>query len=640
MLAGADAGFPAFVQREHGSLLRLARLLEDDAADADALVRASLARVRRGWRSVARSDDPAAVARTALVRRALARRPADGPRTSGWVDDFETAWAGGGSDEFRRALADLPARTRAAVVLSCWARLTDDEVAAVLREPVGTVRDEVAGGSAILRSALDPAPPPWRAVPHAPPEADDDVRRALAGLAVTGDAGAPPAVLAGTARRDVRRARHRWAAATAAGCAMLVAGAAALPGPVGERLVAGSPEQSAGQAAPDLGDLPARGSLADDRAFVDGLLRRPWESPLAGDFPGAVPTAPGTRRVLFAADVPGGRWALLTGRPQYADDRPDAPGRGDLLTAWFTGPPGAEPEDMRLSTFPYRLDRGTTPALLDPLTGTLAVVTAPGDAIEVSQRAEVAADGSTSRTWTPLDPVDGVAVTRIDPMGLPWTWSVSLRVTDAEGTSAVSPPDGIASAVSTGLPPLGVEYPGGPPTAEGRQAAEWAAFTAAATVGLAPEDAAISARLVAPAPEPAVGALAMVTLSLPSGALLVSVQWARALPDGRPGGADCGMDVRAAGPPAEERVLAAGCHLFAPAEDRQLESVLLVSAPPTVARVRVYGDDGAFLAEHDPVGGGLVVPMPPGTREVEGVTRTGVLLGRTPLLGHWTPAEE
>ena len=66
--------------------------------------------------------------------------------------------------------------------------------------------------------------------------------------------------------------------------------------------------------------------------------------------------------------------------------------------------------------------------------------------------------------------------------------------------------------------------------------------------------------------------------------------------------------------------------------------MLLVTAPPDAAAVRVYGEDGRFLAEHELQGGGLVVPMPVGTRAVEAVTRTGVLLGRTPLLGHWTPS--
>jgi hypothetical protein len=389
----------------------------------------------------------------------------------------------------------------------------------------------------------------------------------------------------------------------------------------------------------DLAGLPTRGALAGDRAFLAGLARQPWETgALTGGRAPVAPVVPepGTARVLFAGDVPGGRWALLAARRQQVQ-RPDASAE-DPLVAWFTGPVGAAPGDMALATAPTPLVPGRSPALVDPRSGALVVVGAPGDVVEVSARDEIDARGGSSRTWTTAGTTDGVSLARLDPVDLPWTWSVAYRVLRDGRVLPPASPDVVRTGLAAGLPPLGVRYPRGTPSAEGRQAAEWAAFTAAATAGLAPEDVAISARVVAPAPAPADGALALVTVVLPSGALMVSGQWTGALPDGQPGGADCGIDVRPAGPPPEERVLAAGCHLFAPAEDRQLDSVLLVAAPPSVARVRVYGADGVFLDEFEPVDGELVVPMPLGTREVEAVTGTGVLLGRTPLLGHWTPS--
>ena len=90
MGAAADAAFDAFVQCEHEPLRRLARLLEEDPGDADAVVRTALARVRRRWRTAGRRGDPAAAARAAVVRMVLRGRSA-GPRTSGWVDEFEAA---------------------------------------------------------------------------------------------------------------------------------------------------------------------------------------------------------------------------------------------------------------------------------------------------------------------------------------------------------------------------------------------------------------------------------------------------------------------------------------------------------------------------------------------------------------------
>ena len=610
----------ALVARARPRLLRVAVLLEDDPAAAGDLVRTALvtaaARTRRG-------GDLLAPALTVLLRRALARPAAGGPRTSGWLDD--ASWAADPWDadgELRRALDALPARTRAVVVLGVAGGEPPERIAERLRLPEDDVRAELAAGATALRAApaLDDAG--LRAA------LDGLADRAVARVADLPDDDVPRAV-------TVRRRRRWLAAATAASLAavlVVTAGSGEDAGPTADP----APQQ----ASVDVGSLPPRGSLAGDALFLDGLLRQPWEAP-TGDIPVDVTPAPGTTRVLFAGDVPGGRWALVTARARYADDRPDSLDRDDALMAWFTGPAGAAPQDMRLGTYPHPLRPGSTPALLDPRTGTLVVVGAPGDDVEVSARAEVAADGSTSRTWAEAGTTDGVAVTRLPAMDLPWTWSVAYRV-HRDGAEIVSaPPDGMTTGRATGgapaMPPLGVRYPGGAPSAEERQAAEWAAFTAAATFGVSPGDAVITARLVAPAPAPAEGAVALVTVSLPSGALLVSAQWAAALPDGQPGGADCGMDVRPAGPPAEERVLAAGCHLFARAEDRSLESVLVVAAPPSVAHVRAYGVDGGFLGQFDAAGGRLVAPMPVGTREVEAVTGGGVLMGRAPLIGHGRP---
>ena len=613
--------------RAEADLVRLAFLLQGDAADAEDLVRTALATVG----SRRRVADPLGLARTVLVRRALRRARSGRAATSGWVaaDPWDP------DDDLRRALDALPATTRAAVVLTVTARLPVADAGAVLRLPEDAVRREVAIGTAALRAAGSPAAAAWRpAAPEPPADPDAALREDLARLA---EAARRAPVSAEDVAREVASRRRRRAGAALAACALaaLVVPVLRGPDPAGQVPAPGGSAQQATRV--DLAALPVRGSLAGDRDFLEGLARQPWvaDDPAGPRVPS--PPAPGTARALFAGDVPGGRWALLVARRKHDDDRPDAPAEKPLVT-WFTGPAGAAPEEMALATVPYPLVPGTSPALVDPRSGTLVVVGAPGDVVEVSARADVDAQGGSSRSWSTARTTDGVSVARIEPMDLPWTWSVAYRVLRDGLVLPPAPPDGVRTGSSAGLPPLGVEYPGGPPSADGRQAAEWAAFTAAATVGLAPEDAEISARLVAPAPAPAEGALALVTVSLPSGALLVSVQWARALPDGQPGGADCGMDVRPAGPPPEQRVLAAGCHLFAPAEDRQLDSVLLVSAPASVARVRAYGSDGAFLAEHELVDGQLVVPMPVGTRTVEGITGSGVLLGRIALLGRWTPS--
>jgi hypothetical protein len=128
-------------------------------------------------------------------------------------------------------------------------------------------------------------------------------------------------------------------------------------------------------------------------------------------------------------------------------------------------------------------------------------------------------------------------------------------------------------------------------------------------------------------------------VTLPSGAVIVTAQWALVTPDGVQGAADCGMEVRPAGRLPQEGVLVAGCELYDPRQGQPVGNVLLIAAPPSVAVVRIYGADSAFLAEHAmPDGGVLLVPRPEGQiHEVEAVTDGGVLLGRTEPLGHWTP---
>ena len=85
-------------------------------------------------------------------------------------------------------------------------------------------------------------------------------------------------------------------------------------------------------------------------------------------------------QVLFAGDVPGGRWELvsrpLTVPPPVVDDDEleQELGVGGVALAWFAGPPGASPDGLRLRTAPVVTAAGEPTALWDPATGTLAVV--------------------------------------------------------------------------------------------------------------------------------------------------------------------------------------------------------------------------------------------------------------------------
>ena len=85
----------------------------------------------------------------------------------------------------------------------------------------------------------------------------------------------------------------------------------------------------------------------------------------------------GSRRVVFAGDVPGGRWALIA-----AGGTPARP----ATTAWFTGPAGASPDRMALLSVRVDSDPAEPVSLTDPASGALVVVAAPGDRIRVSDR--------------------------------------------------------------------------------------------------------------------------------------------------------------------------------------------------------------------------------------------------------------
>jgi hypothetical protein len=519
----------------------------------------------------------------------------------------------------------------------------------VLRSPVAAVRTEVAAGSAALRSALHPASAYRRPVDtYVAPDADRELRDALDGLARSLASSASPVPPPEELQLEATRARRRrwWLVAMAVCCGAVLVAVVVLSGGDG-RTPRDQPDATTGRsAAPrdiDVTDLRPRGSLADDAAFLAGLRDLPWRGDADPEWLIDVPTTPESRRVLFAGDVPGARWALLVGEPAPVEPAAEEPGvivySDELLMAWFVGPPGAEPEQMVLGSYPYGVAPDMVPAFLDPRTGTMVVVAAPGDSVEVSQRVDIDADGQDSRSWMPVELDDGIGIAQLEPVDVPWMWSARYRVVRDGRQTLSGPPDGPIVAPEEQQFGVDIEF-AAPPTEEGRNAAEWAAGAVLAATGLPSDDVDVTAQALVPVPDPALGTLAVVTVELPSGAVVVSAQWARVTPEGPIGGVDCGMDVLPAGAAPERGVLAVLCPLYDPATGRELDDVLLVVAPPQVDRVRFYGSDSAFLGEETvPDDGVLLVPGPDGLADVEAVTSGGVLLGRTEPLGRWMPAE-
>lgn len=158
---GADADFSRFVAGRWRALAHTAYLLTGDFHEAEDLVQATLVKVYPHWRRL-RPDTAEQYVRRALVNtnRSRHRRrrvvqlllpslpdhcavenSAGGP---GGAD-------GGERDALVRALAALPERQRAVVVLRYWEDLPAEEVAATLRCSVGTVKSQASRALAKLR---------------------------------------------------------------------------------------------------------------------------------------------------------------------------------------------------------------------------------------------------------------------------------------------------------------------------------------------------------------------------------------------------------------------------------------------------------------------------------------------------------
>ena len=158
-----DDEYTEFVAARLQALRRIAHLLCDDWHHADDLVQVTITRLYVRWHQVRVMDHPEAYTRTILVREFLRQRQSGWARRvslSGEVPD----WLGAGNDrddalDVNAALAELPPRQRATLVLRFYCDQTVDEVAEVLGCSAGTVKSQTSKGLGSLRLALGPAEP-------------------------------------------------------------------------------------------------------------------------------------------------------------------------------------------------------------------------------------------------------------------------------------------------------------------------------------------------------------------------------------------------------------------------------------------------------------------------------------------------
>ena len=157
---GLDAGFVAFARRRGPHHLRTAVLLTGDWHIAEDLVQTCLAKLYRVWHRLDTGVDPDSYLRRMLVNtqrswwRTRWRREAP-------VEVVPDRAIGGDvqerhalADTVRRALAALPARQRAVLVLRYFEDLPEAQVADLLGCSVGTVKTHTSRGIGRLRELL------------------------------------------------------------------------------------------------------------------------------------------------------------------------------------------------------------------------------------------------------------------------------------------------------------------------------------------------------------------------------------------------------------------------------------------------------------------------------------------------------
>jgi RNA polymerase sigma-70 factor (sigma-E family) len=158
---GRDAEYTEYVAARLSSLRRLAAVLCDDWQRADDLVQATLTRLYVHWGRVRAASHADAYARAVLVREfiherrsawvtrvSLSGRPPDSPAAA---VDHDAAL------DLRAAVAALPARQRATLVLRFYCDLTVDQSAEILGCSPGTVKSQTARALGAVRRALGSA---------------------------------------------------------------------------------------------------------------------------------------------------------------------------------------------------------------------------------------------------------------------------------------------------------------------------------------------------------------------------------------------------------------------------------------------------------------------------------------------------
>jgi RNA polymerase sigma-70 factor (sigma-E family) len=151
-----DESFEQFMAAALPGLLRFGHVLTGDRHRAEELVQSALVKTYRRWGSL-RNDQPAAYVRRAMANTYTswwrsARREAVMP--AGFDAAARDATSYDERDAALRALATLPPRQRAVLVLRYYLDMSEAEIADALGCSTGTVKSSASRGLHSLRERL------------------------------------------------------------------------------------------------------------------------------------------------------------------------------------------------------------------------------------------------------------------------------------------------------------------------------------------------------------------------------------------------------------------------------------------------------------------------------------------------------
>ena len=161
MSGSRDAEYTEYVAARLLSLRRLAAVLCGDWQHADDLVQAALVKLYVHWGRVRAASHADAYARAVLVREFIHERRSNWAKRVSLrsaVTDVPAAVVDHDAVlDLRAAVAALPARQRATLVLRFYCDLNVDQSAEILGCSPGTVKSQTARALDAVRRALEPA---------------------------------------------------------------------------------------------------------------------------------------------------------------------------------------------------------------------------------------------------------------------------------------------------------------------------------------------------------------------------------------------------------------------------------------------------------------------------------------------------